>query len=252
MSERVHEDDIRDYDFFKKLTELHYIEAIYLMGSRSLGVATEHADFDLVITCPEATDEQWRHIQQIIHKRDLLAEVDVTRFDALPPGDFKQGVNKAKSLLYMAPHRYYLYSFRHTLKNHTQTVKRFGALVDKHPADADEESQRKMLSVFHETLHHLKSTLKLGLSVAGVHAVFPMDIFRKAHQQGWLPERKSWEAMMHHWQCSRQRCAGPLLEEICSSLPIYTNLMQQTINQLHIYDDELLAEENNEQQEQRA
>lgn len=49
---------VSSFIFFKKLTELSFIEKFILFGSRARGDNQERADIDLSIVCPAATQKE--------------------------------------------------------------------------------------------------------------------------------------------------------------------------------------------------
>lgn len=91
---------IIEYDFFKRLCGLPFVEKIYLYGSRARGDADEISDYDLAIECPEATAEEWHGIQTMLDEASFLNKIDSIRYDALEEGLLKSQINKYKKLLY--------------------------------------------------------------------------------------------------------------------------------------------------------
>ena len=53
------EKQIRDYEFFQRLTEIPCVEAIHIFGSRARETYRPESDLDLAIFCPDATDADW-------------------------------------------------------------------------------------------------------------------------------------------------------------------------------------------------
>jgi len=74
---------ITSYTFIHKLIKLPFIEAIWLYGSRARGDQQTLSDIDLAIVCPEASEEQWLEVINIIEKADTLLKIDCVRFDTL-------------------------------------------------------------------------------------------------------------------------------------------------------------------------
>ncbi|WPY01396.1 Nucleotidyltransferase domain protein [Candidatus Trichorickettsia mobilis] len=74
---------IKDYQFFKKLIQLPVIQEIWLFGSRARGDNQERADIDLAIYCPDASNNNWLTILDIIEAADTLLKIDCIRLDEL-------------------------------------------------------------------------------------------------------------------------------------------------------------------------
>lgn len=91
---------ITDYRFFKQLCALPYVQAIHLYGSRARGDADAISDYDLAITCPNASAAEWEHIKALLDNAAFLNKVDYTRYDALEEGLYKSQIDKYKRLLY--------------------------------------------------------------------------------------------------------------------------------------------------------
>lgn len=69
-----------DYQFIKYLKTLPFIDAIWLFGSRARCDNREKSDIDLAIICPDATDQDWQKILDIIEDADTLLKIDCIRF----------------------------------------------------------------------------------------------------------------------------------------------------------------------------
>ena len=89
------------YNFFKKLTELSFVEEIWLFGSRARGDHRERSDIDLAIVCPKATDQEWSQILEIIEDADTLLHIDCIRFDALAEGEkIRDAILRFRKIVY--------------------------------------------------------------------------------------------------------------------------------------------------------
>jgi uncharacterized protein len=75
--------DIAEYNFYKKLTSLPYVEEIWLFGSRARGDQRDRSDIDLAIYCPLATQHDWLTVANIIDTADTLLHIDCLRLDQL-------------------------------------------------------------------------------------------------------------------------------------------------------------------------
>ena len=77
--------DIKNYDFIKQLSELEFIDAIWLYGSRANNTNRPRSDIDLAIIAPRATEKEWRKVEEIMYQPDTLLGIDLIRFDKLKP-----------------------------------------------------------------------------------------------------------------------------------------------------------------------
>ena len=91
---------ITEYIFFKKLTALPFVEAIYLYGSRARGDADDISDYDLAVVCPEATEHDWNYMVNFLEEAPFLNHIEAVRYDTLQDGVFKNQVDKYKQVLY--------------------------------------------------------------------------------------------------------------------------------------------------------
>jgi nucleotidyltransferase substrate binding protein (TIGR01987 family) len=92
--------NIKEYDFYYKLRNLAYVEALWLYGSRSKNKENKVSDIDLAVVCPRATDIEWMNIKEIIENADTLFEIDLVRFDQLEDSEFKKNVLRDKIILF--------------------------------------------------------------------------------------------------------------------------------------------------------
>lgn len=77
------ENNVRAFQFFKDLTKLECIEKIYLYGSRARGDHKSRSDIDLAIVCPDANENDWYTVLDLIDNADTLLKIDCVRFDQL-------------------------------------------------------------------------------------------------------------------------------------------------------------------------
>ncbi|MCB9493600.1 MAG: nucleotidyltransferase domain-containing protein [Epsilonproteobacteria bacterium] len=96
----MEKESVTSYSFFKKLTQLPFVDAIYLFGSRARGVSDEHSDIDLAIVCPQANEYDWLEVVKIIEQADTLLKIDCLRLDALSSKKLKKNILEEKKILY--------------------------------------------------------------------------------------------------------------------------------------------------------
>ncbi len=88
-----------NYSFIQRLTELPYINHIYLYGSRARGDHRPRSDLDLAIECPQASNQDWQQILEIIEDADTLLSIDVLRYDQLQEGLLKENIDRDKKII---------------------------------------------------------------------------------------------------------------------------------------------------------
>lgn len=93
--------EIKQRDFFKRLQAMECIEKIILYGSRARADHKERSDIDLAIVCPQASDNDWFEITEIIDDADTLLKIDCVRFDKLKDTNpLKQSIIRDGVILY--------------------------------------------------------------------------------------------------------------------------------------------------------
>lgn len=93
--------DVTNYTFFHKLTELSFVEKIWLYGSRARGDFKERSDIDLAIECPHASVLEWFDLLDIIENADTLLKIDCVRVDELKDDSyFKRNIFRDAKLLF--------------------------------------------------------------------------------------------------------------------------------------------------------
>lgn len=93
--------EITRYKFFDSLTELPFVQEIWLFGSRARNDNQSRADIDIAVLCPEASRNDWLKIMDIIDDADTLLSIDCIRFDELDKdSDLANNILKDKVKLY--------------------------------------------------------------------------------------------------------------------------------------------------------
>ncbi len=72
---------LNDYLFLQKIADLPFVDAIYLFGSRARGDHRERSDIDLAVFCPNANENDWQSILELIDDADTLLPIDCIRLD---------------------------------------------------------------------------------------------------------------------------------------------------------------------------
>lgn len=95
---------IEKYQFFKLLQTLPFVKRIILYGSRARGNHQERSDIDIAIDCPDATENEWLLVSDIIEQADTLLKIDCIRFDQLKDNNpLKIAIQKEGKTIYERP-----------------------------------------------------------------------------------------------------------------------------------------------------
>lgn len=88
-----------DYTFVTQIKSLPFVQEVWLYGSRAREDHHPRSDIDLAISCPNASDEDWQKVLEIIEEADTLLKIDVIRLDTLDDNKLKQNIETDKVLL---------------------------------------------------------------------------------------------------------------------------------------------------------
>lgn len=91
---------ILKYKFINHISELSFVESIYLYGSRARGDFRPRSDIDLAIVCPSASSAEWQQTLQFIETADTLLQIDCLRYDHLLNMKLKDNIDQEKVVLY--------------------------------------------------------------------------------------------------------------------------------------------------------
>lgn len=91
--------EIEKYQFLQKLQNLDFVKEIWLFGSRSRQENLERSDIDLAISCPQATQQDWFNLLEIIENADTLLKIDCIRLDTLTKtSKIRENIKKGRKI----------------------------------------------------------------------------------------------------------------------------------------------------------
>lgn len=226
MSEKSNPLDFTEYAFFHKLTEFPFVDAVYLYGSRAKGEHTERSDIDLAVLCPEATDAEWNQVRELMESAPILVSIDVIRWDTVPRNStFRQGILRER-----------LPVFVRRASRHADTMAEIFAMMDWHlkllrdtleqAHAAPDVRHRALASAYQRCFRYLWRSCRRALALYGLHTHSPLSTFKHAYMEGWLPQRKLWEAMYRDWLNLMPDDAPDTLATLAARLPGYLSAME--------------------------
>ena len=89
--------DLREVDIerlravFRRFPEAR---RVLVFGSRATGTAKRASDLDLAVEAPGMSDRAWSDFHAALDEAPVILELDVVRFDTLPPGPLAEAVRR--------------------------------------------------------------------------------------------------------------------------------------------------------------
>lgn len=209
------EKPLTEYDFFQKLIELPFVEAIYLYGSRGRGDTHARADIDLAILCPEATKEEWSQAHRIVKEANVLLPIDISRLDDLPHNARVTG----RIIMELKP----LFIRQHNVQRDVvyENVERTRWLLKLFKdalqiASRSEENQARAVANFNLCFFTFWRVLRRALILSGMRPYSPLSTLRQAFAEGILNDRMLWEELYDNWN---RLLPGPTAEHARQFMP---------------------------------
>lgn len=183
---------LNSYRFIRQLTELDFIEQIWLFGSRARGDNQERSDIDLAIVCPNATKEDWHKVTYIINQADTLLNIDCVKFDEhILTIEFVKNILKDKKVIYMKELAWK--DFFYTLGN---AVNRLQEVLQHTDIDNIEYLRDASIQRFEFTIELFWKVLKKILAYEKVETGTPRDTLSKAYQYHLIQDEEVWLSML--------------------------------------------------------
>lgn len=225
------------YTFIKKLIALQYIDELWLYGSRGRGDYGERSDIDLAILCPQATENDWHHVMDIIEEADTLLPIDCVRFDQISKDDpLKLNIIRDRKILYQRGKAFMDKSlWKDYFDNLGKALARLGEALE-HPELATADIlQDAAIHRFEFSIELYWKVLKKILSYEKIESTTPRDVLRKAYQFKLIDDEDQWLSMLDDRNNTshvyKQEDAKRVFENIKSHFPImaktYTNLKEK-------------------------
>ena len=223
---------IKEFQFFKKLTKINAIDAIWLYGSRARKDAHERSDIDLAIICPLATDKDWQKILTIIEEADTLLKVDCIRFDTLDNHELlKKNILRDKIILFEKSVMSNNSLKSEILKNLGEALNRLKesieAPIDPHRFVIDAAIQR-----FEFSIELFWKVFKILLEAEGKEILSPRQAISQAFQMKWFANETLWLNMLRDRNLTSHTYKKIKADEIYQNIKLYYPEMQKIYNDL--------------------
>ena len=232
------------YSFILYIARLHFVEEIWIFGSRAREDNNERADIDIAILCPNATPQDWAKVIDIVDTADTLLKIDCIRFDELGKDDIlRQNILKYKKLLYKRNGNFmdkilwadYFYSLRSALLRLNDVLITHKEL-DK--IEYKEYMQDAAIQRFEFVIELYWKVLKKVLAYEQVDSTTPRDVLRKAFQFKLIDQEEVWLAMLHDRNNTshvyKQEDAKKVFENIKKYYPILWDTYQKLAKHLQL------------------
>ena len=227
-------DNITHYDFFKKLTALPFVQAIYLYGSRARGDNFARSDIDLAVDCTGASTEEWHEITRLVDQEniDTLLTIDVKRYDTLPQNRFKVRLDNDKQILYQKVSHEMNALWKDSLEDLGRALDRFQEVLAE-PIDRSSLVLDASIQRFEFCTELFWKTLKRMLAdIAGEDAPFPKLTLAAAYRLGWIDEQELWIAALKDRNLSSHIYNEAQAIDIYQRLGGHYQLMRRTYTHL--------------------
>lgn len=218
------EKPIEEYGFFQSIIAIPAVEAVYLYGSRARGDHDARSDLDLAVYCPGIADAQWKEIERAAEEADTLLQVEVTRLDGLPPGTFRQEIERCKQLLWlrMSEEENAIANLKLELKTWQRYQKHFA-----------EKTDAKSFALMFD---HAVTTLRTSLKLTGLHAHTPLSVLKEAFAEGWIVNRPLWEQMVRDRSDEGEKDIGKRLPLYAAEMPVVFSTLRGGLKKLGMVD----------------
>jgi len=188
-------DSLRQFQFFKNLCQLPFIDAIYLYGSRARGNHKERSDIDLAVLCPKASSDDWLQVLDIIEKADTLLKIDCIRFDELDNTDaIKQNI-LAEKITVFEREPMSIPVWIQNFKDLGEALKRLKEALDA-PLDEQRFAIDTSIHRFEFCIELFWKNFKNLVEREGKEALSPKQAISEAYALKWFDDEKIWLNML--------------------------------------------------------
>lgn len=183
---------INSYRFIHQLSDLAFIDQIWLFGSRARGDNQARSDIDLAIICPEASDADWLKVKQIIDNADTLLHIDCVRYDENTLDiELIKNILKDKKVVYMKN-----LAWKDSFDTLGRAVDRLQDVLQHSEIDNFEYLRDATIQRFEFTIELFWKVLKKILAYEKIETGTPRDTLSKAYQYHLIQNEDLWLNML--------------------------------------------------------
>jgi len=225
---------IRNYEFYYKLRTLPFVQAIWLYGSRAKGSSAAQSDIDIAIVCPQASQEEWLKIRNIIDNADTLFEIDCIHFDTLEDERLKQTILKEKQILFeRKPNNFPWYEVFLDLG---EAIDKLGEILSK-PSTDTAYVKEATIQRFKISVELFWKLLKKICQSEGAETTSPKSTLQKSFSIKLIEDEEAWLDMLEDRNLTSHTYHQPLANRIYSHCTKYYAIMDKTYQNLkRLYD----------------
>ncbi len=224
--------NLREYEFFQKLTALPFVDALYVFGSRARGDADERSDIDLAVLCPEATEAEWRQVLKIAEEAAILLRVKATRWDRVGPNDsFYKQIDREKEPVFIrtpAQRREMMPELFRMMSWHIKVLEDAMAATYASP----KERRTAVIEHFRKTLRYFWRLARQALILHGLRTHSPLSTLKHAYAEGWLKERAEWENIFDDWQLLLPHAMPEVGDRIEKAVPAHLAAIEKAVQNI--------------------
>jgi len=222
------------YSFLINLTKLPFIEEIWLFGSRARGNNNERADIDIAVLCPNANEDNWLQVLEIIYDADTLLKIDCVRFDTLNDNDkFKQNIINHKKILYKKGETLMEKIFwTDYFQSLGQAINRLHDVIECSMVDKNDYVLDASIQRFEFVIELFWKVLKKILAHEKIDSTTPKDVLSKAFQFSLIGDEKMWLGMLDDRNNTSHIYKYEDAKKVFENIKLYLPILEKTYNKL--------------------
>ncbi len=232
---------ITQYAFFSELTALPYIDAIYLFGSRARAMYTPEkpahtrSDVDLAILCPDATNEEWLQVEQIIEDADILLSMDAKRLNSINETIFDKRISRERVPLFVRATRQQIEVLQDAYINTRKFVEDLGQAIDLKLGDEETLAEHIAFHGFRITFIRFWKLMRRALHLSGLRTHSAAHTLKHAYMEHLFENRYEWEELLQDWNLLRPNPSDLEAPRIFAKLPRYHAMLKECLEALANY-----------------
>ncbi|MFY9589720.1 HI0074 family nucleotidyltransferase substrate-binding subunit [Rickettsia endosymbiont of Halotydeus destructor] len=226
--------NIMQYSFLTNLTKLPFIKEIWLFGSRAREDNTERSDIDIALLCPNASEEDWHQVLNIIDNADTLSKIDCVRFDTLNDDDkLKQNISKFKKILYkkgkILMEKIFWQDYFQSLG---QAINRLRDVIERSKIDKNDYALDAAIQRFEFVIELFWKVLKKILTYEEIDSTTPKDDLSKAFQFSIINDEKMWLEMLRDRNNTSHIYKYEDAKRVFENIKLYLPILEETYHKL--------------------